>query len=105
MLPPSSGRQFIWLDAAVIRRKSSYTVDTVPPPFFGIEPNKFNQPEDGGSMFSRNVRVYNYYTVQKPKSIPSYEALCDDVSYWLVIHEIGQLGLLECTLCVMLMVT
>jgi len=67
--------EFIWLDAAVIRRKSSYTVDNVPPPFFGIEPNQFSQPEDGGSMFSRNVGAFNYYKVQKPKSMPSYEAL------------------------------
>lgn len=56
-------------------------------------------------MFSRNVGAYNYYTVQKSKIIPLYEALCDDVSYWLDIHEIAQLGVLEYTVCVMLMVT
>jgi len=33
--------EFIWLDAAVIRRKSSYT-DNVHPPFFDIEPNQFS---------------------------------------------------------------
>jgi hypothetical protein len=79
--------EFIWLDAAVIRSKSSYTVDNVSSPFFGIEPNQFSQPEYGGSLlFSETSENLTTTWCKRPKE-------CHHMKLFVMMYPAGLISM------------